>query len=123
MRDPFSDDRPDFQEVIDALDDPGCREIMKAADEPMTANQLSEECGIPTSTIYRKLDLLDRTSLLSESTRIRKDGKHTSRYTAAFESIVIRITEDREFEAEVTRPSPTTEQRLADMWTTVREQT
>lgn len=123
MRDPFSDDRPEFQEVVDALDDPVCRQIIKAAEEPMTANQLSEQCDIPTSTVYRKLDLLDRTSLVAESTRIRKDGKHTNMYSTAFESIVFRLSDDREFEAEVTRPSTSAEQRLVDMWTKVREQT
>jgi len=39
VRDPFGDQEgPDFEDVLDALDDDDCRAIVKALEEPMTAS-------------------------------------------------------------------------------------
>jgi DNA-binding transcriptional ArsR family regulator len=117
-------DEPDLQTVLDALDDADAREIIRTIEEPATASEVSERCDIPLSTTYRKLELLTEAGLLVEGTEIRSDGHHTTTYTVAFKDVQIALTESREFEVEITR---TTEQRpderLADIWTTVREET
>jgi hypothetical protein len=37
-----SEDAPALQEVLDALDDPDCRSILRQTVEPMTANELND---------------------------------------------------------------------------------
>jgi DNA-binding IclR family transcriptional regulator len=124
VRDPFADeDTPHLQDVLDALDDPDCRAIVRALEEPMTADKISDLADVPLSTTYRKLDLLTEASLLEEGTEIRSDGQHASRYSVAFEEVVIGLAETREFEVDVTRRPRTADERLADLWSEVRKET
>ena len=124
VRDPLSgDDPPDLQSVLDALDDPDCRTIIEHLDEPMTASEVSEECDIPMSTTYRKLDLLTEASLLMEGTEIRSDGHHATRYRIDFETVEIGLTDDRALEVSVGRPAQTADERLASIWGEVRKET
>ncbi|QPV63377.1 helix-turn-helix transcriptional regulator [Halosimplex litoreum] len=124
VRDPFADDEaPDLQEVLDALDDPDCRAIVSALEEPMTASEISEESDIPLSTTYRKLDRLEEAQLLFEGTEIRPDGQHASIYEVDFEEVVIALTEERDFETEIARQARTPDQRLESLWSEVRKET
>lgn len=124
VRDPFgTEDTPDLQPVLAALDDPDCRRIVRQLDEPMTAGQISDVCDIPSSTTYRKLDRLTEASILSEQTTIRTDGHHTSEYVLAFEEVKVFLDEGREFEVSITRPATTADQQLAGMWNEVRKET
>jgi DNA-binding transcriptional ArsR family regulator len=124
VRDPFGEENaPDLQDVLDALDDPDCREFVRALDEPMTASELSDACDVPLSTTYRKLELLTEASLLGERTEIRTDGQHTTRYAVEFEEVRVLIDDDREFGVQIQRPERTPDQRLADMWSEVRKET
>ncbi|SMO56626.1 ArsR/SmtB family transcription factor [Halorubrum cibi] len=126
VRDPSSDEaRPEVAEVLDALADEAARRIVAALSEPKTASELSEECDVPLSTTYRKLEKLTDASLLNESTDIRRDGQHTTRYSVAFEEIIVSIDEEdeRELAVEFERPEPTRDERLADLWSELREET
>ncbi|MFB6151925.1 MAG: helix-turn-helix domain-containing protein [Haloarculaceae archaeon] len=124
VRDPFADEsQPELQSVLDALDDPDCRKIVSVLDEPMTANEISEESGIPLSTTYRKIDRLKEAELLFEGTEIRPDGQHASEYEVNFEAVVITLTEDRDFEAEISHEPQTPDQRLESLWSEVRKET
>ncbi|WP_123533447.1 winged helix-turn-helix domain-containing protein [Halosimplex salinum] len=124
VRDPFADDEaPDLQDVLDALDDPDCRAIVTSLDEPMTASEISEASDIPLSTTYRKIDRLEEAQLLFEGTEIRPDGQHASIYEVDFEEVVIALTEDREFETEISRRPRTPDQRLESLWSEVRKET
>lgn len=124
VRDPFADENtPGLQQVLDALDDPDCRKIVRAIDEPMTADEISEAAGVPLSTTYRKLDLLTEASLLREETEIRPDGQHASRYSVAFEEVAIGVTDDGEFEVKIARKARTADERLANIWSEVRKET
>jgi DNA-binding transcriptional ArsR family regulator len=124
VRDPFADeDTPDLQTVLDALDDPDCRAIVQTLDEPMTANEISERSDVPLSTTYRKLDILTEAALLEESTEIRPDGQHASRYTVVFEEVVIALAENREFEVDIAYRPRTADERLAGLWSEIRKET
>lgn len=124
VRDPYAhEDAPELQEVLDALDDPVNRTIVKNLDSPMTASEISDRCDVPLSTTYRKLEELTESSLLREETQIRTDGRHTSRYQVDFEALGIRLSDDREFTVYIERPPRSTEERLASMWEEVREET
>jgi DNA-binding transcriptional ArsR family regulator len=117
------DETPQLQAVLDALDDPACRTIIKELDEPMTANELADETDIPLSTLYRKIDLLTDASLVVETTEIRDDGHHTSRYRTAVEAVNIELDENREFDVGIERPPQTTDERLERLWSEVRKET
>jgi len=124
VRDPFADEEePDLQEVLDALDDPDCRTIVSILEEPMTASEISDASDIPLSTTYRKIERLEEAQLLYEGTEIRSDGQHASTYEVSFEEVVIRLTEQREFDTEIARRGRTPDQRLENLWSEVRKET
>lgn len=122
-RDRSAEETSELLAVLDALDDADARAIIRALEEPMTASELSEECDIPLSTTYRKLDLLTEAELLVEGTEIRADGHHTTTYEVTFEEVRIELTEDQRLDVEVVRPEQTPEQQLADIWSAVRRET
>lgn len=123
VRDPFVEkEEPDIQEVLGALEDPDCRTIIQQLDDPMTASELSEDCEIPQSTIYRKLDTLSDATLLEELTEVRSDGHHTTRYDIAFEEVTVALDENRTLSYEIMRPARTPDERLADMWSEVSKE-
>ena len=124
VRDPFArDGAPDLQAVLDALDDPDCRTIVRNLEEPMTAQEIADATDIPQSTTYRKLDLLSEATIVDEQTEIRSDGHHTTRYEVAFEEVRIALDEDRCFEIAVEQRDRSADERLADMWSQVRRET
>lgn len=89
----------------------------------MTAAQLTERCDIPQSTLYRKLELLTDSTLLEESTEIRRDGHHASKYQVAFEEITLALDEERTLAVTIERPARTADERLAELWSEVRKET
>jgi DNA-binding transcriptional ArsR family regulator len=124
VRDPFAADAaPELQAVLSALDDPDCRDIVRALDDGRTARELSEVCDMPLSTTYRKLELLSDASLVDERTQIRSGGHHTTEYALDFEAVRIALDEDRAFEVAIDRPSRTADEQLAQLWSEVREGT
>lgn len=124
VRDPAGEaNAPNLQSVLDALDDPDCRAIVRQLDEPMTASELSDATDVPLSTVYRKLDLLSEASLVAELTEVRSDGHHTTRYGVAFEEVSFELGDDRDLSVAIERPPESTEERLADMWSEVRKET
>lgn len=116
------EDAPALQDVLDVLDDPDCRSIIRQLEEPMTASELTDACDIPQSTLYRKLNRLSEASLVRELIEIRRHSRHTKRYELAFEEVRLWLTEDRRFAARVQRPSRAPDERLARMWSTIREE-
>lgn len=123
MSDPFETDDPDLQQVLDALDDRDCRQIIRRLEEPLSAAELSEACDMPTSTVYRKLELLRDASLVEERVQVRTDGHHTNRYAIDFETVHVALAEDRSLDLTVDRPQDTPEDRVAALWEEVRKET
>lgn len=122
VRDPFAVDTPQLQDVLDALDDPDCRTIIKHVEEPMTASELAETCDIPLSTMYRKLELLSEASLLEERIEVRTDGRHTTRYDLGFKEVRVGLDEDRSIEVAIKRREQTPDRRLSELWSEVRKE-
>ncbi|QZX99273.1 winged helix-turn-helix domain-containing protein [Halobaculum rubrum] len=120
---PGADPGPSLQPVLDALDDEDCRTIIKHLEEPLTAGEVSEECEIPMSTTYRKLDLLSEAQLLAEGVEVRQDGHHATRYRTDFDEVIVAIAEDRTLDVEIERPTADAADRLATMWGEVRRGT
>ena len=123
-RDSLDDsEEPALQEVLDALDDPDCRAILDALDEPMTTKEIADRCGIALSSTYRKVERLADASMLDERVEVRADGHHTTTYAVDIEAVLIVLNETREFELTIERPSRTADERLARLWSEVREGT
>jgi DNA-binding transcriptional ArsR family regulator len=123
-RDPEAEEsEPAADTVLEALEDPDCREIIRVLSEPMTAEEISAATDIPKSTAYRKLELLTDASLLVEGVEIRSDGQHASRYGVAFDEVTVRLDENREFEVELSREPQSAEERLAALWSEVQKET
>ncbi|WP_262174574.1 winged helix-turn-helix domain-containing protein [Haloarcula laminariae] len=111
-----STDKPSFQAVFEALDDPDCRAILRETSNTMTANELIDACDIPRSTLYRKLDLLSSASLISERDKINPGGGRVTLYERDFDDVTISMSESGEFSVTVKRSEQTTDERLADIW-------
>lgn len=80
----------DADDVLEALNDAGCREILEATGETaLSATELADACDIPSSTTYRKLDFLTDIGLLEERIRIDPGGSNTCEYHRRLEEVVI----------------------------------
>jgi DNA-binding IclR family transcriptional regulator len=124
VRDPRASERvPEFQDVLDALDDEDCRTIVRNLEGPMTAQEIADATDIPQSTAYRKLDLLSEATIVDERTEIRQDGHHTTRYLLDFGEVRIGLAEDREFDLDIERPVRAPDEQLARLWSEVRKET
>jgi len=113
-------DDPALQDVLDALDDPDCRWILGATDEPMTATRLLDHCSMSRSTLYRKLDLLTRASFLREYVRTGAEGGRITLYERDVTGVEFSFDgdDDGEFtvDVEIERPARGPDERLAAMW-------
>jgi predicted transcriptional regulator len=81
----------------------------------MTASELMEECDIPKSTLYRKLDLLSTASLVREQETINPNGGRITQYRRDFDNVSISMNEDQ-FSVDIDRPGRKPDERLADIW-------
>ncbi len=67
-----------------------CRAILESAREcPKSAKQLSQECNIPISTAYRRVQELHDHKLLSISGVINEDGKKYFLYKSKISGILV----------------------------------
>lgn len=109
--------------VLKALGDADAQDILEALCGPKAARELSEECDIPLSTVYRKLALLTEADLVEEETEIRLDGQHTTRYLIGFDSVTISVDADQSLVASLERVKRPTNERLEDSRSKVQEET
>ncbi|WP_435115724.1 helix-turn-helix domain-containing protein [Halolamina sp. C58] len=108
------EDVPSLDAILDALDDGDCRTILRETAEPTPAAELADACGIPRSTLYRKLELLTDASLVRERETITPGGGRTTEYERDFDDVTISVDEDDEFSVTVERPARDADDRLAD---------
>ena len=99
-----SDQPAEPSAILAALDDETCRQLLAAiADEPRTATELSSICDVPLSTTYRKLEQLLEASLVDESLRLSRDGRHANQYVQRFDDVTISIPAGSDIEVTVTQ--------------------
>jgi predicted transcriptional regulator len=82
-------------------DDECCRLLSAVETEPKPVKELSEECEIPLSTTYRKMNRLQEAGLVEEQIQLGGSGNHTSVYRQQFDGARITLSEDGEFEVEL----------------------
>jgi DNA-binding transcriptional ArsR family regulator len=89
------DGRSDAETVAAVLADDTARTILEAtATEPMSAEELSDRCGVSTPTVYRRLETLREHDLVDERTHPDEDGHHYKEYAARLDRIVFELTDD-----------------------------
>ncbi|WP_254764855.1 transcriptional regulator [Natrinema marinum] len=98
---PSSDDAPDLECVVAALDDGDCREIIAVLEEPMTVHEVAEATDRPLSTTYRKLDRLSEAGLVEEAAGVQRDRHQKARYVANLERISIGFDDANELRVDV----------------------
>ena len=114
---------PSPPEVIAALDDEQCRNLLSALDEPKSVDELSNAADVPLSTTYRKVARLRDASLVDERVEIKRSGHHRTRYALDFERIVLEMDTDRRLDIDIARPLGRPERQLVEMWSEVRSET
>lgn len=114
-------DEPPIESVLRSLDDDDCRAILKVLHDPKSVSTLLEECDLPRSTMYRKLELLREAELVREHTEIRRDGPNATLYERDFSDITIGIDDDDEFTIDIDRPERRPEDRLATFFTEMKK--
>lgn len=106
----------DLPTVLELLDDEHVRSILVATSEtPRSANELSERCGLSTSSIYRRLDRLTDADLVGERTRPRSDGHHETVYVTRLDRFELTI-QDGDLAWEVDRQSDDVADQLTRLW-------
>ncbi len=75
--------------LLEIQADKYCRGILESTVEcPKSAKQLSQECNIPISTAYRRVQQLHDNKLLSISGMINEDGKKYFLYKSKVKGII-----------------------------------
>jgi predicted transcriptional regulator len=106
----------DLDTVVSLLDDEHVRSILIATSEaPRSANELSDRCGLSTSSIYRRLEELTDADLVTERTRPRPDGHHETVYVSRLDRFELTIR-DGDLSWEVDRRSDDVADQLTRLW-------
>jgi DNA-binding HxlR family transcriptional regulator len=89
--------------VLELLHDEYARDILtETSTEPMSATELADACDASLSTIYRRVDELDRRNLVRTETEYDPDGDHYEVYEAAVDHVGFDI-EDGTWSLDVSR--------------------
>lgn len=82
--------------VLRALGDERSRAIITSLvdGDGRSASELSDRLDIPRSTVYRRLDRLVQTPLVTERATLDAAGTHETRYSTEIDGVVVRIEEE-----------------------------
>ncbi len=112
------DDHSD--ELLELLGRERVREILAATSRaPKSAKELSEECDVAPSTIYRRVEDMIARDLLVERTRIESDGSHHSVYEANIDHLDVDI-DDGTIDVSI-HVREDAAQRFSRIWNDIRE--
>ena len=107
-------------ELLELLGEERNRQILVATSrEPLSAKELSEECEVALSTIYRRVEDMVANDLLAEQTQIEADGSHHSVYEANVDHLDIDI-EDGTIDARL-HVREDAAQRFSRIWSDIRD--
>jgi len=82
------DEEEKKEAILEVISDKYCRAILEATmSKPKSAMEISAECKIPISTVYRRLQSLHDNKLLGISGSISDDGKKYFLYRSKVRSV------------------------------------
>lgn len=106
--------------LLELLGQERVREILAATSrEQCSAKELSEECEVALSTIYRRVEAMVEQDLLVERTRIEADGSHHAVYEANVDLVSVEI-EDGSIDVRVSVREDAAE-RFSRIWSDIRD--
>ena len=111
---------PGVDAVCRALADEECRCIFAALDVPMTAPEVANDCDLPQTTTYRKLEHLHDAELVAERPAVRRDGHHATAYVRDVTGVFVAYDGEGFEVTAVTDESP--DERLARLWSALRNE-
>lgn len=95
-----------IEEVLAALKNDRCRKIMCEADqEALSADELSDRCEIPLSTVYRVVQRLVEVGVLEKRVRLSSYPQYTHEYALVAETVTIDIGGESVLSLSVSRRS------------------
>jgi predicted ArsR family transcriptional regulator len=107
------------EELLQALGNKYSADILEATDEPRSAQELSDELGIPIATCYRRIDELTEHNLLELHDNILSDDRRRIKvYRRNVDAVRVQfdetLTVDIDERTEVTN-------KLDEAWRTLSE--
>ncbi|WP_396613354.1 helix-turn-helix domain-containing protein (plasmid) [Haloferax sp. S1W] len=84
----------------------------------MTASEIADECDLPRSTVYRKVELMVDAGLLQKQER----GREAARYSLGFDEVLV-THEPGDLSLTISRPSQSASEQLSELWSEVRNET
>ncbi|USZ78231.1 helix-turn-helix domain-containing protein (plasmid) [Halorussus vallis] len=110
-------DEPDTDEILALLDDSYSKEILRRTrNTAMSAKELSEDCDVSISTVYRRVERLVDCGLLAERRIPQPDGNYYSMYEARLDELTVKLTGDG-FEVTISeRATGHLADRFTEMW-------
>lgn len=105
-------------DVFALLDDEYSRSILAAtSQQPMTATELSDQCQMSLSTVYRRTAALEEIGLLETQTEIDPSGNHRDRYRARLQRLTVEL-DDGTYNISLSTESLTHEfaNAFTDLW-------
>lgn len=113
-----NDDRAD--ELSERFGQERVRQILATTSrDPKSARELSEECDVALSTIYRRVEEMVASDLLVERAQIESDGSHHSVYQANIDHLDID-SDDGTIEVNI-HVREDAAQRFSRIWSDIRE--
>lgn len=107
------------EELLQTLGNKYSAEILEATDEPRSAQELSDELGIPIATCYRRIDELTEHDLLELHDNILSDDRRRIKvYRRNVEAI--RVEFDDTLAVDIDERSEVTN-KLDEAWRTLSE--
>ncbi|RDI70085.1 winged helix-turn-helix domain-containing protein [Halopelagius longus] len=110
---------PDPGSVFGVLNDDDCQRMVERMDRPMTADEICDECELPRSTVYRKLERLVEANLAEK----RLHAGEAATYRLTFDRVVLAVEEEADglaLNVRVEEGAETAADQLADLWSEVR---
>ncbi|MFQ5440011.1 MAG: helix-turn-helix domain-containing protein [Nitrosopumilaceae archaeon] len=82
------EDESKKDDLLEIVSDKYCRSILNTImDKPKSAVELSRECEIPISTVYRRIQMLHDAKMLNTSGQISGEGKKFFLYKSKIKEI------------------------------------
>lgn len=107
-------------EVLELLGEERVRQILAATSrEALSAKELSDECDVALSTIYRRVEDMVAHDLLVERTQIESDGSHHSVYVANVDHLDIDV-DDGAIDVRI-HVKEDAAQRFSRIWSDIRD--
>jgi predicted transcriptional regulator len=85
----------DVRDISGLLADETTQQILiETTDGPMSADELSDVCGVSPQTVYRRLEQLQEYDMVTEAVEPDDDGHHHKVYTATLDRVTITLTSE-----------------------------